>query len=145
MTFYSHQCSGFGSSLFERLDSNAPIRAVTQGPDPKEILASIKRNISHLLNTRVGDSLSAPDLGLIDFNDAAMAGNELEFHIRWALRDCLEKYEPRISNIDIRLVSNSAMPLELHFYLQASINVGALFQQIQLNLFLDKSKQYRVI
>lgn len=141
----SHEGCAFASSFFERLESDAPIRFVTQGPDPEQVLESIKRNITQLLNTRSGDSLSTPELGLADFNDVAMNGDDLASSILCDIRHCLEKYEPRISDLDIRAIPDNTRLLAFRFHILGTVNFGALFQKVQINLLLDNSNQYRVI
>ena len=93
--------SAYGVSFFERLEAGSSLRSVTKGPDPSDVLESIKRNVSNLLNTRLGEAQSAPSLGLIDFNDATLGSNDLAVQIKFAIRHCLEKYEPRLNCMEI--------------------------------------------
>lgn len=145
MAFISREGSVFGCSLFERLEADAPKLSVTQVPTLDEIMGSIKRNITQLLNTRLGDSLSSPELGLADFNDVAMSENDVELSIRRGIRHCLEKYEPRIFDIDICAIPDSTTSLALRFQIVASVYLGSLCQKVHINLLFDNNKQYRVI
>ncbi|MEF1207794.1 type VI secretion system baseplate subunit TssE, partial [Photobacterium damselae] len=72
MSYIALEDSAYGVSLFERLEADSVNRTITQGPEPALVLDSIKRNISQLLNSRIGESLSAPELGLVDSNDATL-------------------------------------------------------------------------
>lgn len=132
-------------SFFERLEIDAPLLSVIQGPDPIDFLESIKRNISNLLNTRIGESLSSPELGLTDFNDAVMNSRDLAFHIRWGIKHCLTRYEPRICDMDIRVIPDTSSLIGLRFHIVASIDLGAFQKEVQFDLLLDSNKKYRVI
>jgi len=144
MSYIALEESAYGVSFFERLEAGSSLRSVTQGPDPSDVLESIKRNVSNLLNTRLGEAQSAPSLGLIDFNDATLGSNDLAVQIKFAIRHCLEKYEPRLSCMEIRVVSDLNSPLNLRFQIEAKISSKALHESVQIQLLLDNSRKYRV-
>lgn len=137
--------SAYGVSFFQRLEADAPKRSVTQGPDTDEVLQSLKRNVTNLLNARMGESLSAPELGLIDFNDASLSSHDLALQIRRAIRRCIETYEPRIKSMEIHVLPDNGSPLNLRFQVTASINAGALHRNVQIELLLDSNRKYRVV
>lgn len=137
--------SAYGVSFFQRLETDAPKRSVTQGPDADDVLQSLKRNISNLLNARMGEALSAPELGLIDFNDASLGSHDLALQIRRAIRRCLETYEPRIKHMEIHVLPDNGSPLNLRFQVTASVDVGALHKNVQIDLLLDSNRKYRVV
>jgi type VI secretion system protein len=145
MSYVVLEDSAYGVSFFERLEADAPTRSVTKGPDPVDVLDSIKRNISNLLNTRKGEAQSAPSLGLVDFNDATLGSHDLALQIKFAIRDCLERYEPRIEKMDIRVLPDHDCPLSLRFHITAGLNTGALHDKVQIDLLLDNSRKYRVV
>lgn len=136
--------SSFGVSLFERLEAGA-YHESSREPDLGEVLASVKRNITHLLNTRLGESLSAPGLGLVDFNDAALDSRDLALTIRRAISHCLLTYEPRIRDVDVRGLPDSSTLLGMQFHILASVSLGDLHRQVQIDLLLDSNKKYRVV
>ncbi|KXF83011.1 type VI secretion system baseplate subunit TssE [Enterovibrio coralii] len=135
----------YGVSFFQRLEADAPKRSVTQGPDVDDVLVSLKKNVSNLLNARIGESLSAPELGLIDFNDASLSSHDLALQIKRAIQDCLETYEPRIRQLEVHVLPDNRSPLNLRFQLKATINVGALHKNVQIELLLDSNRKYRVV
>jgi len=135
----------YGVSLLERLQVGSPVRSVTKGPDPADVLDSIKRNLSQILNARLGESQSAPDLGLIDFNDASLASVDLAIQIKRAIEACIYKFEPRVSYITIDVITDDNSATNLSFQLQAKINLGAMHSSVQIELLLDNSRQYRVL
>lgn len=145
MPYTVHEDSAYGVSFFERLEKDAPMRSVMKGPDPVDVLDSIKRNISDLLNTRMGEAQSAPTLGLIDFNDATLGSHDLALQIKLAILECIGRYEPRIGGMEINILTDDDSPLSLRFHITACLNSSAIDKKIQIDLLLDNNKKYRVI
>ena len=132
-------------SFFERLEADASTRSVTQRPVPVDVANSVKRNIAQILNTRLGESLSAPELGLMDFNDATLGSQDLAMQIRRAIRHCIEEYEPRIHDLDIRVLPDATTPLKLKFHIIATVTSGVMHDKVQIDLLLDSNRSYRVV
>ncbi|ANU39464.1 type VI secretion system baseplate subunit TssE [Vibrio scophthalmi] len=144
MTHIAPEERAFGVGFFERLEANAKPISLTQGPDVSDVLESIKRNVSNILNSRIGGSQSAPELGLIDFNDATLETLDLSVRIKLAIQHCLEMYEPRL--IHIVVSAEQAMPssLALKFHIIATVNSEAIHEKVQFSLLLDQNRKYRV-
>ncbi|NCO47412.1 MAG: type VI secretion system baseplate subunit TssE, partial [Vibrio sp.] len=60
MTYIAPEESAFGVGFFERLEAGTKPMSLTQGPNAWDVLQSIKRNVSNILNTRMGEAQSAP-------------------------------------------------------------------------------------
>ncbi|AEH34966.1 type VI secretion system baseplate subunit TssE [Vibrio anguillarum] len=144
MTYIAPEESAFGVGFFERLEAGTKPMSLTQGPNAWDVLQSIKRNVSNILNTRMGEAQSAPTLGLVDFNDATLETLDLSLRIKLAIQSCLDVYEPRLRNIVIRSESDVFSPLMLRFHIVAEINSDALHEKVQFNLLLDQNRKYRV-
>ncbi len=144
MAYIAPEDSVFGVGFLDRLKADAQPRMLTQAPDVNDVLESIKRNVSHILNSRVGGAESAPLLGLIDFNDATLESMDLSVRIKLAIQHCLERYEPRLKNIYVKADSDLHNSMILRFYITADLNSAALSEQICLSLLLDNNGKYRV-
>ncbi|EGU30267.1 type VI secretion system baseplate subunit TssE [Vibrio scophthalmi] len=144
MTYIAPEESAFGVGFLERLETGTKPMSLTQGPDAMDVLQSIKRNVSNILNTRLGEAQSAPMLGLVDFNDATLETLDLSLRIKFAIQNCLVSYEPRLRNIEIRSESDPYSPLMLRFNIVAEINSEALHDRVQLSLLLDQNRKYQV-
>jgi type VI secretion system protein len=144
MSYIAPEEVAFGVGFFERLETGTKPRSLTQGPDAFDVLNSIKRNVSNVLNTRLGAAPSSPELGLIDFNDATLETLDLSLRIRLAIKQCLETYEPRLKNIVVVAEKDALSPLTLRFHITAAVNCDALHEKVQFNLLLDQNRQYRV-
>lgn len=144
MTYIVPEECTFGISFLERLEANAKPLSMVDAPNLDEILISIRRNISDVLNTRMGEALSCPSLGLIDFNDATLKVTDLSTTIRVAIKQCLDVYEPRLKNIKILASLDSFEASALRFKILAELNNDAIHRKVKLNLMLDQNKKYRV-
>jgi type VI secretion system protein len=133
-----------GLTFFERLDTNVPKRSPIEGVDLEQMIISIKRNISRVLNTREGSTKSAPLLGLKDFNDASLGNDDLSIKIKRSIRNCLAAYEPRLNNMQIQLIQNPNSPLMLGFRIFAEVDLGDHYSPIELDLMLDSNKKCKV-
>ena len=138
-----HHDELFAVSFFQRL--GADIDQPTSGVESIEyVIASIKCNISGLLNTRVGESQSCPELGLFDFNDASSGSLDLGNKIKADIKACIERFEPRLSQIDISVLHDNTCPFSLRFYIDGNINVKSVNEKVEIDLFLDSNRTYRV-
>jgi type VI secretion system protein len=144
MSYIAPEEVAFGVGFFERLEAGDKPASLTQGPNADDVLYSIKRNVSNLLNTRVGGAQSAPDLGLVDFNDATLETLDLSVRIRLAIEQCLNQYEPRLKNIVVTSERDNFNPLSLRFSIVAEVNTSAIHNTVKLSLLLDQNRQYRV-
>ncbi|MDD1780503.1 type VI secretion system baseplate subunit TssE [Enterovibrio sp. ZSDZ35] len=136
--------TAFGVSLFQRMDTGFQHSSYIQGPATEDVLASLKLSVSNLLNARVGEALSAPELGLIDFNDASLSSHDLAIQIKRAITRCIRLYEPRIQDMEILVLPDESSPLNLRFQIAASVNVGAMHRNVRIDLLLDSNRKYRV-
>jgi type VI secretion system protein len=92
-------------------------------PDPSRPLdevQSILGNLRALLNTRVGDSPSAPDFGIPDLTEHVHDFPNAAQGIVRSIRDTVAKYEPRLRNVRVRLVPGED-PLKLVFEISARL------------------------
>lgn len=144
MAYIAPEESAFGISFLERLETDSKPLNITQAPELSEILNSVRLNISNILNTRIGDSQSSPQLGLIDFNDATLEVTDLSMTIRLAIKQCLDIYEPRLKNIQVHTSMDSFDAFSLRFRIIAELDNKAIHQKVKLDLMLDQNKKYRV-
>lgn len=131
-------------SLFERLDHAAAPAGQGMG-ELTHVVESIKRHLVRLLNTHPGNSSSAPDLGLLDFNDATLGTHDLSIQIRGAIRQCIETFEPRVKWVDVVAMSPGAAPLQLKFQVTVYLNVPGSDDRTTIDLVLDDKRYCRVI
>jgi len=71
-------------------------------PTSEEQVASIRRNLERLFNTRSGSASACPDYGLPDLNDLLVGAGEHSQHIEQTVAACVTRYEPRLTNVQVR-------------------------------------------
>lgn len=126
-------------SLFERIR----LQADPDNQAHTDLVMSIKQNLSLVLNTRPGGSLSTPELGIVDLNDAMMDSSELNLAICQSIRNCILRYEPRITELTITAGSGENSPLMLHFRIIANIQEGnAMSHRVEFQLNMDHEQHY---
>lgn len=131
-------------SLFERLEQAAAPAGQSMG-EASNVVESIKRHLVRLLNAHPGNSASVPDLGLLDFNDATLGTHDLSVQIRGAIRQCIEKFEPRVKRVDVVNLPQGPDPLQLRFQVTVYLRVGSEDDKTTIDLLLDDKRYYRVM
>lgn len=99
--------------LLSRLHSRDPSRSVDE-------VQSILGSLRALLNTRTGDAPCVDDFGVLDFSDLVHNFPNATPYVQRNLRDCIAKYEPRLTNVRVRTVP-SDNPLRLVFEISARL------------------------
>lgn len=99
--------------LLSRLASADPSRPVDE-------VHSIVGNLRAILNTRLGDSMSAKDFGVVDFVDLVHQFPSAAQTIQRSIRNTIAQYEPRLRNVRVRVV-DSGDPLSLAFEVSARL------------------------
>jgi type VI secretion system protein len=111
-------------SIMERLakPSTKGLRTMTE--NTKEITRSVLLNLQHILNSRLGDAPAQPDLGMPSPSEITQASPDAINMVMRNLRACIEKYEPRLSGIDIAHVEAGDEILTLRFQVTARLVVS---------------------
>jgi type VI secretion system protein len=111
-------------SILERLarPTTKGLRTLTENTN--EITKSVLRNLQHILNSRLGDAPAQPDLGMPSPSEITQASPDAISLVMRNLRACIEKYEPRLSSIDIAHVEAGDEILTLRFQVTARLVVS---------------------
>lgn len=88
--------------------------------DPTE---SVIEHLRVLLNTRRGDSVTAPDFGILDFADVVHEFPGGIQQLAKSIRATIAQYEPRLRSVGVRHVPDEN-PLSLRFEISAQLSVG---------------------
>lgn len=110
-------------SILERLAKPGTRGLRTLNENTHEITRSVLRNLQHILNTRLGDAPAQPDLGMPSPSEITQAAPDAINLVMKNLRACIEKYEPRLSSIDIAHVEAGDEILTLRFQVTARLIV----------------------
>lgn len=134
---------GNAASLFDRIRGEGLDSSPRSEVD--ELVDSVKRQLDQILNTRPGNCRSAPELGVIDLNDATQGSADIKGRIREAIRQCIRRYEPRIVHVEVRSPDYQASPLEMSFQVTAHVRLEQLEQVTSFNVHMDSHRHYRMV
>ncbi|WP_127089590.1 type VI secretion system baseplate subunit TssE [Aquabacter cavernae] len=132
-------------TLMERL--TAPERLPTEHLDPEivrksdavDVMTSVLGNLRHVLNSRAACCQSRPDFGMPDFNDLAGKFPDALAIIASAVREQIEKFEPRLSQVTVRHVPDRSNPLRLAFRIHATLNLEEGGQRLSFDTVLNNN------
>ncbi|CAN1523843.1 COG3518 Predicted component of the type VI protein secretion system [Rhabdaerophilaceae bacterium] len=130
-------------TLFEQLDSAGRLSAVADSFSVAMVTESIVDNIRRIFNTRQGAVETRPDYGMPDLNDVVSLFLEAVPAIETAVRDQIEKFEPRLRNIDVAFEAHPDDPMALGFVVTATI-VGRDGEQIRFDTRLGDDRRLSI-
>jgi len=106
--------------LLERLQHMEKNPELRGEGDLNRKINSIINHMQRLLNTRQGSVPIAEDYGIPDVTNSHGEGiTELTQRIEKTLQNAILKYEPRLSKVHVKLLSESDDVLQLRFKLEA--------------------------
>lgn len=129
-------------TLFERIRHAG--ESTLSNADVKMFRQSICRNLQNILNTRYGSCQGTPELGIIDFNDASAFTADFWTVVTQAIKDCILRYEPRITQVDVTAASNQNTQMDLFFHLTVWINLEGIRDVLEFDLSLDNHQYFRM-
>ncbi len=96
-------------SLFERLTRGEAGEAMEEDE-------SIRQHLLRMFIARQGSVQTLPDYGLPDINDLSLSRTDLIKQSCAALRECIDRYEPRLVDADVthRPLPDSTFTLGFH-------------------------------
>lgn len=123
--------------LLERL-----MTAQKQGPQPKEndlsaYVASIGSYLDRILNTKQGNSLCNPDLGMPDITNFAQYGGAEVEALETSMSETISRFEPRLRDVEVRYMPEKNTSFNMAFSLTAKIQhegtlIPVIFETILL-------------
>jgi type VI secretion system protein len=101
--------------LLERIRAwqEAPLKRTRE--DPKQIIDSVLGHLQRILNTRQGSVPIAEDFGLPDLTELHQDYPDSLIWFERAIRQTIQKYEPRLKAVRVKFVPYDDDPLSLRF------------------------------
>ena len=118
-------------SLLERLrgpSAHSPTAVDNTG----ELIRSIVRNLSRILNCRQGHAPAQMDYGIPDATAILSGGADATGEMVRVLRECISKYEPRLKDVKVTAVEDEDDPSTFRF--QVSAQLATSKERVPLNL-----------
>lgn len=107
--------------LLERIPSWEREPHRREKEDPKRIIDSVLKHLQRILNTRRGSVPIAEDYGVPDFSDFLGAYPDSLRDFEKSIRQTIQKYEPRLTGVRVRLVPQDEDLLSLRFEVVANL------------------------
>ena len=130
-------------SLLERLSRprDEVRRAVV---DVAQLRRSVLLNLQHLFNTRPGHAAAQPDMGMPAPSDITGASPNAVALVLKILRASIEKYEPRLRDVEIANVEGADEVLTLRFQVTARLDTAPDGSSISFDTVVDPGGRIKV-
>ena len=130
--------------LLQRLNRAAPKDQGLLGSDLDVLRSSILQNLERILNSRAGMSLACDGYGIPDLTQIVNGVPERAREIERALEDCIRKYEPRLTQVEVEHVPNAHGPMTACFKVRAAASSGKSDEDIWFETVVVSSGRVRL-
>jgi type VI secretion system protein len=113
--------SGRERTLLERIADPRPDAPLTVSENTQQLADSILRHLQRMLNTRQGHVLTQPEYGMPDVTEFIHTLPSTVDDVRRAIRNSIEKFEPRLRNVEINYAPSVEGSLNLRFEITAEM------------------------
>jgi type VI secretion system protein len=131
-------------TFLERLARPDAARDRTAREDPAEVVRSVLGNLQRILNSRVGHAPAQPDLGMPAPSDLIRFGAEAGEWIADTLKACIEKYEPRLTDVQVARLESEDDVLALRFQVTARLAAVKDDVPVSFDTMVDPAGRIRV-
>ncbi len=107
--------------MLERLADPRADNPLTITENTQQLADSVLRHLQKMLNTRQGHALTQPEYGIPDVTEFIQTLPDMVNEVRRAIRNSIEKFEPRLRNVDVTFVPSEEEWLSLHFEITAEL------------------------
>jgi len=126
-------------SLFERLIHPEETTSRTLDEDTVAQLRSILRNLSRILNARVGNAPAQMDFGIPSPSEIAQGYPESLATMQKTIRQCIERYEPRLKGVQVMQIESDDIRLAVRFQVTAKLATAKDGRQVSFDTMMDPS------
>jgi len=110
----------------------------------QELVRSILRNLQRILNTRTGHAAAQMDLGTPAPCEMVALSREGLGGVVRSLRQAIEKYEPRLTQVDVVYVKGEDDILTLRFQVTAKVATSKSGASISFDTLVDPSGRIKL-
>lgn len=126
-------------TLLERLARVPRAQARTLSEDTNALVRSILRNLQKILNTRQGHAPAQLDFGIPAPSDITTNFPESIPMMQRIIRDSIEKYEPRLTGVNVMHVESEGDVLSLRFQITAKLSTSKGHNPVFFDTLVDPS------
>ena len=131
-------------SLLERLRDPEPESSRSIHQNTSRMSESVMANLRHLLNTRQGFSVTAPDYGIPDLVDVLHNFPDAINGMRKAIKASIEKYEPRLRRVNVKYIESPGDIQALRYEITAELVTEDEKASIFIQTRIDRSGEVQV-
>jgi len=113
--------------------------------DPRRIIASIREHLQKILNTRQGSVMIGEDYGLPDFAGLFRDYPESLRDFERSIRMTIQKYEPRLKMVRVKLLPNEEDLLTLRFQISARLAAQEQRVPVLLESTVDQDGKVSIV
>jgi type VI secretion system protein len=107
--------------LLERIRARQKDPRIRRKENPREVIDSVLHHLQQILNTRQGSVPIADDFGLPDLTELHLDYPDSLRIFERAIRQTIQKFEPRLTGLRVRFVPDEEDPLSLRFQIVAKL------------------------
>lgn len=126
-------------TILERLrrgDAAVPKSSVE---DTDQLIRSIEQNVARVLNAREGSAPAQPDYGMPAPSEIVHAFPRAVGRVQRHVKVLLERFEPRLTDVEVVHLENEADKLSLRFRIQARLATSPSSMWVSYDLKFDPS------
>ena len=112
-------------ALTGRFESGGAGVRVADVPEGEQQLHSVLGNLRRLFNARRGSLIHVPEYGLPDLSDVSPSSPEKIESLRVAIREAVERFEPRLQKVRVTREGSRVDSSHLVFLLSAQMGPNA--------------------
>jgi type VI secretion system protein len=131
--------------LFKRISAWKKEPHRRSGEDPKRVINSVLGHLQQILNTRQGGVPIAEDYGVPDFNELLHAYPDSVRDFERSIRQTIQKYEPRLNGVRVRLIPQDEDLLSLRFQIIAELVTEDHKEPVRFESVVDSGGKISII
>lgn len=124
-------------TLFERLRNPTELDSHTLTEDTNGLVQSILHNLMRILNARSGQAPAQMDYGIPSPSEVAQAYPESLSTVQKNIRLCIERYEPRLRDVQVMQIETDDYKLAIRFQVTARLATSKNGQQVSFSTRLN--------
>lgn len=126
-------------TLLERLRKPTGKSPQTLHEDAVALLRSILRNLNRILNSRAGQFPAQLDYGIPSPAEIAQAYPDSIKVVQRQMRECIEKYEPRLKDVQVTQIESDDQKLAVRFQVTARLATTTEQRQVKFDTVIEAS------
>ncbi|GEM75137.1 type VI secretion system baseplate subunit TssE [Vibrio sagamiensis] len=133
-----------GFRLLERIELGEPKNSYERVISHEHLIASIHQHLGDLLNTHSGNAMIDSEYGLPDFNDVLASNNNLVRHIQQNITSTIQRFEPRLLNVEVYYREDHHNPLQLGFAIRGQVSHNGGNVPMSIDVYMGTDGQFNI-